>query len=453
MPTKVMVDIEPHSAIALIEADVTPLCVVAGQSGPPVMLKRWLPILVKFASIQAVVQVLGFAAGILIVRTLPKRDYALYTIGNTMLATILLLADSGISSALIAIGGRVWQDNRRLGSLLNTALQLRRHLAALTMLIVVPVLIWLLRQNGAKALTTAVLVLAVLVGSGLELITRIYAVALRLRSEIRQIQNQALLAALVKLAVIGIAVFVFLNATIAIFAVVAGYTVQFWMLRRWASQEIDTDAPGDPAMRSEIIAVIRKLGPHTIYYCLQGQISIWLISIFGNAESVANVGALARLAMVFSVLVSVTVEVVFPAFARIRSASQLRLRYFQIVLGYFAFSLPLVGVVAVFPRQVLSVLGSQYSNLQSDGLLMTASAVVGTMAGLLWGINCARAWVVPPQVLIPCTIILQAVLVSVLNLSMVRGVLLFSMYSAVPSIVLSVSFAVKQMWGSHPISA
>ena len=87
MPTK-MVDIEPQSAIALIEADVTPLCVVAGQSGPPVMLKRWLPILVKFASIQAVVQVLGFAAGILIVRTLPKRDYALYTIGNTMLATI-----------------------------------------------------------------------------------------------------------------------------------------------------------------------------------------------------------------------------------------------------------------------------------------------------------------------------------------------------------------------------
>src|SRR5216684_345709 len=78
------------------------------------------------------VQTLGFAAGILIVRGLPKREYAFYTIGNTMLATILLLADSGISSALTAIGGRVWQDDHRLGRLLTTTLQLRRQLAILT---------------------------------------------------------------------------------------------------------------------------------------------------------------------------------------------------------------------------------------------------------------------------------------------------------------------------------
>src|ERR1700730_9275637 len=246
-----------RSAPELIEAEVD-LLPVRSRLLVPTAVQKWFPILVKFTSIQVIVQTLGFAAGILIVRGLPKREYAFYTIGNTMLATILLLADSGISSALTAIGGRVWQDNHRLGSLLNTALQLRRQLAVLTMLIVVPVLIWLLRQNGAKALATAVLVLAVLAGSGLELITRIYGIALRLRSEIRQIQKQALLAALVKLALIAIAASVFLNATIAIFAVVLGYAVKFWMLRRWTSQEIDTEAPADPAMRSEIMAVIRK---------------------------------------------------------------------------------------------------------------------------------------------------------------------------------------------------
>ena len=183
-------------------------------------------------------------------RGLPKREYAFYTIGNTMLATILLLADSGISSALTAIGGRVWRDSHRLGSLLSTALQLRRQLAMVTVLVVVPVLVWLLRQNGANALATAGLVVAVLVGSGLELITRIYAVVLRLRSEIRQIQNQALMAAFVKLAAVGIALFVFFNAIVAITTVVLGYAVQFWMLRRWVNREIDTNVPGDPAMRS-----------------------------------------------------------------------------------------------------------------------------------------------------------------------------------------------------------
>jgi O-antigen/teichoic acid export membrane protein len=390
--------------------------------------------------------VLGFAAGLLIVRTLPKREYAFYTIGNTMLASILVLADSGISSALTAIGGRVWQDSQRLGSLLNTALLLRRQLAALTVLAVVPVLIWLLAQNGASRLTIVGLVVAVLAGSGLELITRIYAVALRLRSEILQIQNQALVSALVKLAIVGIALFIFMNAAIAILSVVIGYAVQFVMLRRWVHRQVDRDAPADPAMRSEIVSVLKQQAPHSIYYCLQGQITVWLISIFGNAESVANVGALGRLAVVFALLSSITVEVVLPAFARIQSVHQLRRRYFQIVAGYFTVSVLSVAAVALFPGQILSVLGHQYSGLHAEGVLMAACALVSTTAALLWAINCARAWIVPPAYLIPCTIVLQVAMITFLNLSTVKGVLLFTMYSWAPSIVLSVWLAMKKMW-------
>ena len=409
-------------------------------------LRKWMPILVKFALVQALVQVLGFAAGLLIVRTLPKREYAFYTIGNTMLGAILVLADSGISSALTAIGGRVWQDGRRLGSLLNTALQLRRQLAAVTLLAVVPILIWLLAQNGAKRLTIFFLVTAVLAGSGLELITRIYSVALRLRSEIRQIQNQALLAAVVKLAIVVGALFIFINATVAILSVVIGYAVQYWMLRRWVHREVDRSAPADSAMRSEIVSVLKKQAPHSIYYCLQGQITVWLISIFGNADSVANVGALGRLAVVFALLSSITAEVVLPAFARIQSGHHLRLRYCQIVAGYGAVSVLSVAAVAIFPRQILSVLGHQYSGLSAEGILMAASAVVSTTAGLLWAINSARAWIVPPGLLIPCTIIVQIAMISFLDLSTVKGVLLFTMYSWVPSIVLSVWLAMKKMW-------
>jgi len=346
-------------------------------------------------------------------------------------------------------------DGKRLGSLMNTALQLRRQLAVLTVLFVVPVLVWLLRQNGAHFLETTLLVIAVLAGSGLELITRIYSVALRLKSQIRQIQNQALLAALAKLAVVGVAIAVFFNAIVAILSVVIGYAVQFWMLRRWTARNIDSDAPRDDAMRSEIISVIRKQSPHSIYFCLQGQITVWLISIFGSADNVANIGALGRLAMVFMIVSSVSVEVILPAFSRIQSATQLRRRFFQIVFGYFAISTLLMGVIIAFPRQILSVLGSQYANLQSEGILMAASAIVTAIAGLLWTVNAARAWIVPPHILIPCTIVLQVVLVMILDLSTVRGVLLFSIYSGLPSIILSMWWAVRRMWAlpvASPVS-
>jgi O-antigen/teichoic acid export membrane protein len=408
-------------------------------------LGKWAPILVKFAFVQAFAQVLGFAAGLLIVRSLPKREYAFYTIGNTMLSTILVLADSGISSALTAIGGRVWQNSRQLGSLLNTALQLRRQLAVLTIVAVVPVLIWLLSQNGASRFTIAVLVVAVLAGSGLELVTRIYAVALRLRSEIRQIQNQAMVSALVKLAIVGIALFTLINATIAILSVVVGYAVQFWMLRRWVHGKVEQNVPADPAMRSEIVAVLKRQAPHSIYYCLQSQITVWLISMFGNANNVADVGALGRLAVFFALLSTITAEIVLPAFARIQSVHQLRLRYVQVVAAYFGLSILSIAAVIVFPQQILSILGPQYSGLGAEGILMAACAVVSTTAGFLWAINSARAWIVAPGLLIPCTIVIQVGVITFLDLSSVKGVLLFTMYSWLPSIVLSVWLAITKM--------
>ncbi|PWT86455.1 MAG: hypothetical protein C5B58_01370 [Acidobacteria bacterium] len=406
--------------------------------------RNWLALLVQFTSVQVGVQLVGFAAGILIVRHLPKREYAFYTIGNTMLATILLLADSGISSAISAIGGRVWQNQDGLGSLLSTALELRRQLILVTLLTVVPVLVWLLRQNGAPLFEAALLVVAVLVGASLELVTRIYAVAIRLKSEIRQIQAQALLAALAKLAVVAVGVYLMFNALVAILSVVVGYAVQFWMLRRWTKENIRL-APSDPSMHSEIVAVMRRQAPHSIYCCLQGQIAVWLISLFGNSDNVANVGALGRLAMVFSVLSSVSGDLVLPAFARIQSPGQIRRRYFHIVFGYLAISVLLILGAAIFSKEILSILGSQYSGLYREGALVAASAVVGAMAGLLWAVNAARAWIVPPHLLIPCTVALQAFLAATLHLSTVRGALLFSLYTWVPSIILSVWYAMKKM--------
>jgi hypothetical protein len=270
-------------------------------------------------------------------------------------------------------------------------------------------------------------------------------VALRLRSAIRQIQNQSLVAAVVRLAIVGVAVLFWFNVEIAVIAVVAGYAVQYWMLHRWAGKELDADAPGDSEMRGEILAVVRKQAPHSIYYCVQAQITVWLISIFGNADSVADVGALSRLAVVFSIMGSLTSEILFPAFARIQNAQVLRKRYFQIVLLFAGISSLLIGVVALFPGQVLWVLGSRYSHLHTEGILMATSSVLGAITGLVWGLNTSRAWIVSPAKFIPFSLAVQVVLVYFLNLSTVRGVVMLSILSAIPSLVWFVWFSILRM--------
>src|SRR5712691_7136126 len=84
----------------------------------------------SYAVVQGAVQTIAFASGILLVRWLPQREYAFFTIANAMQATLMLLADIGISTGLISIGGRVWQDRHRFGELINTGLAVRRKLAA-----------------------------------------------------------------------------------------------------------------------------------------------------------------------------------------------------------------------------------------------------------------------------------------------------------------------------------
>src|SRR6185436_10391721 len=103
----------------------------------------------NLAIVQAVVQALSFLSGILVIRSLTQQEYAWFTIANTMQGTLNLLADIGISAGVISIGGHVWQDRHRFGQLINTGLHLRKQLALLALIGVVPVLYFLLARNGA----------------------------------------------------------------------------------------------------------------------------------------------------------------------------------------------------------------------------------------------------------------------------------------------------------------
>ncbi len=168
-----------------------------------------------FASIQVLVQLIGFAAGILLVRRLDQHEYALFTIANTMQGTINVLADIGISIGLVSIGGRVWHDGHRFGELVSTGLKLRRELGATAVLCVTPLLYFMLVRNGASVLYAAILIAAVLGGLCVQLSLGVLDVVPRMRSDIRQIQKIDFAGSIARLAILVGLAFVFLNAGVA----------------------------------------------------------------------------------------------------------------------------------------------------------------------------------------------------------------------------------------------
>ena len=393
----------------------------------------------SFAMVQAIVQFVGFLSGILLVRSLEKHEYAYFTIANTMQGTMNLLADIGISVGLVSIGGRVWQDRHRFGQLINTALGLRKKLGAIAILAVTPILFAMLAKNGASLSYAALLIALVLVSVLVELSIGVFGVVPRLRSDITVIQRIDLTGAITRLLLLVGLIFVFLNAGVAVAVASATLLLQYTLLRRYASEVVDLGAPENAQDRQAIVKLIKHLAANAVFYCLQGQITIFLISFFARrASAVAEIGALGRLAMIFAVLTNLLTNVFAPAFARCHDLHKLRQLYAGIIGVVTAFSLVVILGAAFFPNEFLFVLGNKYAHLHRELLLMVGGAVLSALTGTFWALNASKAWVAGSWLYIPLTLVTQIALIPFTDFSSVPGVLIFNIFSAFPNLILNI---------------
>ncbi len=404
---------------------------------------RFAHLVGRFASVQVAVQAIGFASGILLVRRMDQTEYGLFTIANTMQGTLNVLADIGISIGMVSIGGRVWQDARRFGELVSTGLRLRRTLGVASILAITPLLYFMLTKNGASLPYTLLLIGAVLAGLFAQLSLGILEVVPRLRSDVRQIQKIDLSGSISRLIVLVALAFIFLNAGVAALVGAGTLLFQYFLMRRYAAAVIDLHAPENTDDRRAMVGFIRNQAPNAIFYCLQGQITILLISFFAQrAGAVAEVGALGRLAMIFTVLGSLMANIFAPAFARCQEKRRLGVLYAGIVGGVIVFGLCVLGGAWLFPNQFLFVLGPHYSHLQRELLLMVGGATLNMVASTLWALNASRAWIAGSWLYIPLTLATQIALIPFVDFSTVTGVLIFNLVSAAPSLLLNIGLSI-----------
>jgi len=398
----------------------------------------------NYMLVQAAVQIIGFSSGILLVRWLPQREYAFFTIVNAMQATLMLLADIGISVGLISIGGRVWQDRHRFGELINTALAVRRKLATAVVLIVAPILYAMLTKNGASLSYTLLLIVVVVAGFSIQLAVDIYGVVPRLHSDIGRIQKIDFICAIVRLLLVVGLVYLFATAGLAVAIASATFLLQYFLFRAYAAKVVDLKANENAEDRREIVRLIKKLAANALFYCFQGQITVFLISFFGrHAASVAEVGALGRLAMIFTILMNMLANVFVPAFARCQDKRKLRYLYAGIAAVVILFSAGVLGFAALFPEQFLFVLGNRYTHLRHELLLMISVAVITALSGTLWLLNASKAWINGAWLYVPLTLVTQIALIPFTDFSTVAGVLIFNLISAVPSLFLNLALSYR----------
>jgi O-antigen/teichoic acid export membrane protein len=373
---------------------------------------------------QIVAQGLGFVSGILIVRMLAPGEYALYTLANTMLGTIKVLADGGISSGMMAEGGKVWRDPQALGAVIVTGMAMRRRFAVWSLAISLPVLLYLLRIHGASWMASVGLLAAVAVYFWTLLDWDIFGIGPLLHQQVGAMQKISVVQSLGRL--VGL-VATLVAVPRAVIAVAVAALPQFWAskrLRALSPALANLNQPVQAAVRKNVAKVVQRILPESIYYCLSSQITIWLISLFGSTAGIAQIGALGRLAQALTILSSSIAIMIVPRFARLPpERSRILRRYFQVMFGLCAVGGIIIQSVQLFPHQALWVLGRDYSGLTNEVTLLATGSVLGLLAGVSFGLGNARGWTIHPVIGITSQIIWQIVCISLLDVRSVDGVL------------------------------
>lgn len=404
-------------------------------------LKRWSLLSGQVAGMQVLVQGVSAITGLLLIRALPKEEYAWFTLAASMLATLNLLADGGLSTALTSIGGRVYQDAPAFSRLLAEGRRLAWRLGLLGALLATP-FFWHLYGRLESTPATAVWLIGLTLLATVPAVTgTLLTVPCRLHSRAGEVQLAELLSAGVRLLLtLGLLGLGWVEARGFMAVTLLAAVAQALLLKR-RTRAYTAPKPAGPSHGREMRGFVRALYANYLFFCVQGQVTTWIIGWLAGAQQLADLGALSRLAVLFAALGAPFAHLVTPSLARIQDPRVLR-RRFALALGVVAVAILVLLVAAWWRPQVfLWLLGAKYAHLSDELLLALAAQGLSLASGVCWGLIVVRGWVRHAWATIGTALLGYACGAAFFPLDQVWGLLAFSLASNVPTLLFCLAVA------------
>jgi len=352
-----------------------------------------------------------------------------------------MLANAGIPIGVMAQGGQVWQDRDKLGEVLVTGFDIRKKFILGSLLIGIPILGFLLLENGASWMTTVLLILVIIPSFFSSLTTALLEVASKLKQDILPLQKIQVIVNIARLLLLLPIIYFLPYAFLALIPI--GIS-QIWgniKLRKVVSRYVNWNHRPNLKVRKSILGTVKRILPEAIYYSISGQITIWLLSIFGSTTSLAQIGALGRIAMIVNLVAVLSSTLITPRFARLPNSYRLILfRFFQALAVISVVLGALVFAVYLFPGQILWVLGPNYSGLEYEILLAVTGSCLSTFAGITFSLYSSRGWVLNPIISIPLSIFTLIAAIIMMDVSTLRGVLFLNIFVAAVQLTLHLGY-------------
>jgi hypothetical protein len=403
----------------------------------------WGKLISITGSTQILIQAIGMVVGIITVRLLPIKEYAWFTIANTMLGTFTLLSDGGITSGVMSEAGKDWQNRAWVGKVLATGLYLRLKFAIVWLAVTLPIFAYLLVENGAAWWQAGLIIVAIIPAFYAALSDSLLEIPVKLHNDINALQkNQAFVAVMRMLLTVGsLLVFPF-----TFVALIGNGLPRIWAnfkLKLIADQYAISNTSLSKEIKRKIESIVKRIMPANIYYIFSGQISIWILTFVGNTKSLAQIGALGKFTLVFGLFSSIFNILLTPIYVKVPNKSNKLVSIFLIVQGIgWLVGLTTILLIAFLPTYLLVLLGSDYNGLEFELIMISISSILGMMAGFTFNLNNSRGWVISPVLSISINIAVVIAGFFLFNLAELTGVIFFGIWQTGNSYLLNVVFSV-----------
>lgn len=395
---------------------------------------------------QIIIQLINLTSGFFIVRMLDYKEYACYTIANTFIGMMTVISDGGITSNVMAQGGKVWNDKIALGNIFSTAFDLRKRLAFLSLVVSLPILFVLLQKQQISFYYSLLVIICIIPIFFSSLSDNLLQVPLKLHRQVFVIQKNTFLVSVARLALLVL--FLLVSPFALIILLITGITRIYGnvQLRKNNKNFFTNNHIIDPGVRKTLLKQMYRLLPGTIYYCFSGQIAIWLMSFLGNNTSVASLGALGRFSLIFSVFTILFGSVITPHFSKISDDKDLlRKQFLSVQLWVLMGSVFVFFIFYFLSDYLLLLLGSSYKHLNKELNWSIAASLLGISAGFSFSLFTARGWSMFPLIPILVNIVSLISGINLFHIHTLTGVLMMNVFVNLIQYVMNTLFCLYKI--------
>jgi O-antigen/teichoic acid export membrane protein len=378
--------------------------------------------------------------GLLCIRLLPVGEYAKFVVVFAIQGSLMVLLDVGISGTFIPLVGERIEDRQLIADYLASLRQIAHWLFAIAAPITVVAYPLLVRNRHWSWQIVAAMIAIVLVSAWFARVGSTYGSVLILQRDRGRWYRAQIVSGLGALALLGI--FYGLHWFGAFTAILIGVAKIIWVALIYylrARELLGVKGTPSKEKRTAIIQLTLPAVPSVVYYALSGQISVFLITIFGRTAAVASVGALSRLGQIFTLLSPMNALLVEPYFARL-PRERLKSHYLLAFVAAGACGAGMVALAHIFPGLFLWVLGPKYAGLRTEVVLVILAGAIGLVGGVVASVNGSRRFTYYSFVLADniITLIVQIIFIWKVDLSTVKAVLWFNIATITPTFFIGI---------------